>query len=31
MKLEALFIILKGFLLNQVKQCFLEGESPTLK
>ena len=31
MKLKAFFTILKGLSLKQMKQIFLEGESPTLK
>ena len=30
MKQKAFFIIFKGLLLKQIKQIFLEGESPTL-
>ena len=31
MKLKALFIIFKGLSIKQIKQGFLEGESPTLR
>ena len=31
MKLKALFIIFKGLSIKQVKQGFLEGDSPTLR
>ena len=31
MKLKSFFIISKGLSLKQIKQIFLEGESPTLK
>ena len=31
MKQKAFFIIFKGFSIKQIKQVFLEGESPTLK